>query len=67
MKDKLGKPIMKECVGLKSKTCSYLKDSSDEHKKAKGTKNCIIKRKLKLQGDKNCLEVAQIKNKIYHL
>ena len=44
MKDKLGRPIMKECVGLKSKTCSYLKDSNDEDKKAICTKMCIIKK-----------------------
>ena len=32
-------------------------------KKAKGTKKCVIKRKLKLQDYKNCLEVAQIEKK----
>ena len=36
-------------------------------KKAKATKKCVIKRKLKFQDYKNCLEAAQIENKISHL
>ena len=36
------------------------KDNNDEDKKAKATKKLIIKRKLKFQGYKNCLEAAQI-------
>ena len=66
MKDELGGQIMKEFVGLRAKTYSYLKDNNDEDKKAKGTKKCIIKRKLKFQDYKNCLEAAQTENKIRH-
>ena len=47
MKDELGGQIIKEFVGLRAKTYSYLKDNNDEDKKAKGTKKCVIKRKLK--------------------
>ena len=54
MKDELGGKIMKEFVGLRAKTYSYLKDNNDENKKAKGTKKCVIKRKLKFQDYKNC-------------
>ena len=36
-------------------------------KKTKETKNCDIKRKLKFEDYKNCLEAAQIGNKINHL
>ena len=36
-------------------------------KKAKDTKNCAIKRKLKFQDYKNSLEAAQIENNIDHL
>ena len=38
MKDKLVGEIMKELVGLKEKTYSYLKDNNDQNKKAKGWK-----------------------------
>ena len=34
-------------------------------KKAKDTKNCVIKRKLKFENYKNCLEEIQFENKIY--
>ena len=67
MKNELGGQIMKEFVGLRAKTYSYLKDNNDEDKKAKGTKKCVIKRKLKFEDYKNCLEAAQIENKINHL
>ena len=60
MKDELGGKIMKEFVGLRAKTYSYLKDNNDEDKKTKGTKRCVIKRKLKFQDYKKCLEAAQI-------
>ena len=36
-------------------------------KKAKVTKNCVIKRKLKFENYKNCLEATQLENKINHL
>ena len=32
-------------------------------KKAKGTKKSVLKRKLKFEDKKNCLEATQIKNK----
>ena len=34
---------MPRFVGLKAKTYSYLLDDGREDKKAKGTKNCVIK------------------------
>ena len=58
---------MKELVRLQRKTHSYLKDNNNEDKKAKGTKNCVIKRKLKFQDYKNCLEAAQTENKTNYL
>ena len=36
-------------------------------KKAKSTKKFVIKRKLKFEDYKNCLEATQIENKINHL
>ena len=58
---------MKAFVGSRAKTYSYLKDNNDEGKKAKDRKKCVIKRKLKFQYYKNCLEAAQIENKISNL
>ena len=64
MKDKLGGKIMTKFVGLTAKTYSYLIDDSSEDKKARGTKKCSIKRKLKVENYRNCLEGTQIENKI---
>ena len=66
MKDELGGKIMKKFVELKAKAYSYFKDDGSEDKNAKGKKKCVIKRKTKLR-DKNCLEPAQLENKINHL
>ena len=46
MKGELGGKIMKEFVALRAKTYSYLMNDDSEHKKAKGTKKCVIKRRL---------------------
>ena len=67
MKDELGRKIMTKFVGLRAKTYSYLIDDSSEDKKAKDTKMCVIKRKLKLENHKTCLEATQLDNKIKYL
>ena len=54
MKDELGGKIMTKFVGLRAKTYSYLIDGGSEDKKAKSTKMCVIKRKLKFENYKNC-------------
>ena len=66
MKNELGGKIMKEFIGIRAKTYSYLTDNNDEDIKAKFTKKCVIKRKIKFEDYKNCLEVTQIENKINH-
>ena len=44
-KDELDGRIMQEFVGLRAKIYAYLMNDNDsEHKKAKGTKKCVIKR-----------------------
>ena len=48
---------------IKSKTYSYLIDDSSEDK-AKGTKKCVTKRKLKFENYKSCLEATQRDNKL---
>ena len=45
-KDELGGKIMKEFAGPRAKTYAYLMDDNTEHKKAKGTKKCVIKIRL---------------------
>ena len=45
---------MKEFVGLRAKI--YLIDDGSEDEKAKGTKKCVIKIKLKFEIYENCLE-----------
>ena len=62
MKDKLGGKIMIKFIGLRAKTSIYLTDDGSEDKKAKGTKN-VIKRKLKSDNHKNCLQANHLENK----
>ena len=47
---------MKEFAGLRAKIYSYLIDDGSEDEKAKGTKKCVIKIKLKFEIYENCLE-----------
>ena len=69
MKDELGGKIMTEFVALRlmtefvalrPKTYSYLTDDCEEDKKAKITKKCVIKRRLKFNDYKDCLLNNQI-------
>ena len=46
---------MTKYVASRAKTYSYLIDDSSEDKEAKGSKKCVIKRKLKFENYKNCL------------
>ena len=46
---------MNEFVALRAKTWAYLMDDDTEHKKAKGTKKCVIKRELMFKNYKDCL------------
>ena len=54
-------------VRLREKTYSYLVDDSGKNKKTKGTKKCVMKRKLKFESYKNYLEATKLKNEINHL
>ena len=67
MKDGLGGKIIAKFVSLSSKAYSYLKDINDEGKKEKGTKKCVVKRKIKFQDYKNCLKASQIINTVNYL
>ena len=48
MKDESGGQIMKNFVGLRAKTYSYLKENNYEDKKGKSTKKRVIRRDLEL-------------------
>ena len=45
--------MMTDFIGLISKSSSYLRDYGCENKIAKGTKRCVIKKKLKFEDYKN--------------
>ena len=66
MKYELVAKIMTKFVALRAKTFSYLIDDGSEDKQKK-QKKCVIKSKLKIKNDKNCLKLAQIENKINYL
>ena len=53
--DELGGKIIKEVVALRPKTWAYLMDDGSDKKKAKGTKNSLIKRELMFENYKDCL------------
>ena len=55
MKDELGGEIITEFIALRTKTYSYLADNDKIDKKAKGTKKCILKKKIKFDDYKKCL------------
>ena len=67
MKEELGRKIMTKFFGSIAKTYSYLIDYGSEDKKAKGTKKCVIKTKLKFEDFKYCLEGTQLDDKIKYL
>ena len=52
-----------EKLWKRTNTYRHLKDKNEEGKKAKGTKMCVIKRKLKFEDYKNFLEAPQIEIK----
>ena len=54
-KDELKGKIMTEFIALRVKTYAYLLNDDSEHKKAKGTKKCIIKRELTFKNYKDSL------------
>ena len=64
MKDERGRKIMTKFVGLRANTYSYLIDGgSEDKKKQEAKKKCVMKRKLKFENFKNCLETTQLENK----
>ena len=54
-KDEFREKLMIEFIGLREKTYAYLLDDDSEHKKVKGTKMCVIKRRPMFKNYKDCL------------
>ena len=54
-KDELGGKIMVEFVALRAKAYAYLMKNGNEHKKAKGTKKCVIKHERMFENYKDSL------------
>ena len=59
MKDELGGKIIITFLALRPETYSYL---TDENKKVKFPRNCLIKRKIKFKNYKNYLEASRLQN-----
>ena len=54
-KNELGGKIITEFVALREKVCAYLMKDGSEHKEAKETKKCVIKRKFMFENYKDSL------------
>ena len=59
MKDELGGGIITEFPALRPKAYSYKTNNNIELKKAKGTKQCVVKKMLRFNDYKNCLFVNE--------
>ena len=55
---------MREFAELRAKTYSNFTNNNDKDKKSRGTKKCVLKRKLKFEDYKHCLAATQLENKI---
>ena len=54
-KDELAGKIIIEIIAVRPKTWTYLRNENSAHEKAKGTKNCVIKRRLMFENYKDYL------------
>ena len=66
MKDELNGKIMKKFFELRAKTCYLIQDGTED-KKAEDINKCVIKRKLKFEIYKNCLDATELDNKVNYL
>jgi hypothetical protein len=62
MKDELGGKIMTEFVALRPKLYAYKKLDGTEEKRCKGIKRCVVKKGIKFEDYKKCLDDG---NKVY--
>ena len=62
-KDELGGKVITEFITLRAKVYAYLKKDGSEHKRAKGTKKCIIKREIMFENYRESLFQGKIISK----
>ena len=62
-KDELGGKIITKNAALRAKVYAYLKEDGSEHKKAKGTKKCVIKREIMFEKYRQSLFEGKIISK----
>ena len=67
MKDELGGKITTKFVALRVNTYCYSIDEDRRNETTKSTQKCAIKKNLKFENYKNCLEATQLGNKIKYL
>ena len=58
--DELEGKIITETATVRLKTYAYLRDDGSNHKKAKGTKKCVIKQKLVFENYKYCFSIIKL-------
>ena len=61
MKDELGGKVIAKFAALSPETYSYLTDDDTFHKKAKGTKKCVLKWKIALRLHKVVMMIRDCK------
>ena len=66
LKDELKGKIMTEFIALRAKTYVYLLDDDSEHKKAKGTRKCVVNRELTFKNHKDSLLKNEVVIKSQH-
>ena len=59
MKDELGRKDKAKFVGLRLKACFYIIDDGNGDRKAKGTKKCIIKQRLRFEDYKYAYKITK--------
>ena len=59
MKDELGGNIMREFVAMRPKMYAYTVES-EEFKKCKGVKKCVVKKDIKFEDYKRCLMTGEM-------
>ena len=62
-KDEPGEKVITELITLRAKVYANLKEDGSEHKRAKGTKKCIIKREIMFENYRESLKIKSYQNR----